>query len=138
MGFDLRARHKDVEECSFGAFSWPIMLDRGVGLPLGCGKGITPCQYVYRAGPKDKGSPYSNDGFRVTAKKAREMAQVACWLADYQDTLRGVYEQMPQERRDEMDKDYSGTYTLPIRTDFVEKFRKFAEWAEKSGGFTIH
>jgi hypothetical protein len=138
MGFDLKAKRDDVDGFHMGAFSWSWMIDAGVGLPLCCGRGVEPASYVYKGDPENPGSPHSNDGFRVTEEQAKAMAQLARWIADYQDTLYEVWMREPEEHRTRVENDHSGLYRLPVRRDFVEKVRRFADWAETSGGFEIH
>ena len=137
MGFDLRPRRKDADDFSMGAFSWAWMLDNGVGLPVGYGPGFAPAQFVYRTRQDGKCIGY-NDGARVTAAEAKDMAKVARWLADYQDDLYAQWMKEPEESRKRMEDSPSRLYKLPVRRDFVEAVRAFADWAEKSGGFTVH
>ena len=137
MGFDLKPQKKDVGYHHMGAFSWSWMLNSGVGLVLGTGPGITAGQFVCRERP-DGLNPHCNDGAKVTAKEAQQMVQIARWVADHQDALYDVWMSEPEERRKQMDDSPSGLYNHPVRRDFVEKIRAFADWAEKSGGFEIH
>jgi len=137
MGYDLRPRNKKVDGFSMGAFSWSWMLENGVGLPVGYGPGFAPAQFIYRARPDGLCIGY-NDGARVTAAEAKEMAKVARWVADYQDDLYAQWMKEPEESRQRMQDNTNRLYKCPVRRDFVEKVRAFAEWAEKSGGFTVH
>ena len=137
MGFDLRPRRKEAGEHSMGAFSWAWMLDNGVGLPVGYGPGFAPAQFISRNRPDGKCIGY-NDGARVTAAEAKQMAAVARWLSDYQDDLYAQWMKAPEADRQRMQDDHSRLYKLPVRRDFVDKVRAFADWAEKSGGFTVH
>lgn len=135
MGFDLRPRNKSAGIHSMGAFSWSWMLDAGVGLPVGYGPGSSPGSFVYRDRPDGRCVGY-NDRARVTAAEAKQMAQVARWVADYQDDLYATFMKEPEENRKRMSD--SHIYKLPVRRDFVEKVRAFADWAEKSGGFRVY
>ena len=137
MGFDLSARNKDAGDFSMGAFSWAWMLENGVGLPVGYGPGFAPAQFIYRARPDGLCIGY-NDGARVTAAEAKQMAQVARWLADYQDDLYAQWMKEPEEKRTQMENTGGRLYKLPVRRDFVDKVQGFAEWAEKSGGFRVY
>jgi hypothetical protein len=137
MGYDLRPRNKKVDGFSMGAFSWSWMLENGVGLPVGYGPGFAPAQFIYRIRPDGLCIGY-NDGARVTAAEAKEMAKVARWVADYQDQLYALWMKEPEERRQRMQDDPNRIYKCPVRRDFVEKVRAFADFAEKSGGFTVH
>lgn len=138
MGFDLRPRNKAAGEFNGNGFWWHWMLEAGVGLPLCHGRGIAPGSFAYVRRPDGLGVGY-NDGARVTAEEAKQMAQLARWVADYQDTLHHCYENAPQADRDHWhaQRGISGLYNLPARRDFVEKTRTFADWAEKSGGFRV-
>ncbi len=124
-----------------GAFSWSWMLEAGVGLVVGYGKGFKPAQFVYLNRP-DGLCVAHNDGARITAKEAKQMAQVATWLADYQDALHAEWMKVPETERMKMEeynsKNLDRLYSPPVRRDFIEKVRAFASWAEKSAGFTIH
>lgn len=123
-----------------GAFCWHWMLEAGVGLPLGYGKGIKPSQFVYR--PRKDGLCIGyNDGAIITAKEARTMAKVARWVSDYHQLLWEIWEKMPAKERENItQKTDAGAsyYLIPIRKDFIERAKEFADWAEKSKGFRIY
>lgn len=136
MGYDLRPRNKAAGDFQMGAFSWCWMLDNGVGLPVGYGPGFAPGQFIYRTRPDGKCIGH-NDGARITAAEAKEMAKVARWLADYQDDLYAQWMKEPEENRQRMQDNTNRLYKCPVRRDFVEKVRAFAEWAEHSGGFRV-
>lgn len=135
MSFDLSPRNKTMPSHRMGAFSWGWMLDAGVGLPIGYGIGFLPGQYVHHTRPDGK-SPADNDGARITAAEAKEMAKVARWVADYQDALHSEWEKMLDAERIRIAA--LQDRNVPVRRDFVEKVRAFADWAEKSGGFRIY
>ena len=142
MGFDLKPRNRKAGGFHMGAFSWSWMLQDGcVGWVLGIGKGFKPAQFVYRNRP-DGLCVAHNDGARVTATEAKEMARMATLLCDWQDTLHEQWMMQPEEKRREMEeynsKNMHGLYSPPVRRDFIELVREFAVWAVKSGGFTIH
>lgn len=137
MGFDLHPRNKAAGNFHMGAFSWHWMLEAGVGLPFGYGKGIEPAQFVC-GGRKDGKCIAYNDGARISAKEAREMAKIARWVADYQDHKRRIFCEASDEVKKRWEEDKYRLYSLPVREDFVEKTRSFAEWAEKSGGFRVY
>lgn len=120
-----------------GTFSWSWMLENGVGLPVGYGRGFGPGQFIYLARPDGLCVGY-NDGARVSASEAKQMAQVARWLADYQDALYREWEKIPEAERERMIESTRLNYNVPVRRDFVEKVRAFAAWAEKSGGFRVY
>ena len=136
MGFSLRPRNKELDALDFGAFSWPWMLETGVGLPLGYGKGFLPGQFIAR-NRKDGLCVAYNDGARFTATEAKQMAQLARWVADLQDSLHAEWGKIPEGEQQRMRENDQRLYTLPVRRDFVEKTRAFADWAEKSGGFRV-
>ena len=136
MGYDLSPRHKVAGDFQMGAFSWCWMLDNGVGLPVGYGPGFSPEQVCYRARP-DGLCIGHNDGARVTAAEAKDMAKVARWLADYQDDLYELWMKESEDSRTRMQDNTSRLYKAPVRRDFVEKVRAFADWAPRSGGFRV-
>ncbi len=138
MGYDLKPRNKDLDWFGMGAFSWSWMLNAGVGLVLGQGRGIKPGEYRYI--PDKKGySPCSNDGFCVTSKQSKIMAHVARGLVSVEKGKSDEWERMTEEERKQIEEwnTRHRMYNLPVRKDFIEKAEKFAEWAEKSGGFWI-
>lgn len=132
MGFDLTPVNKKAGDLTIGAFSWSLMLDKGIGLPLRCGKGFRPGQFVYSGR-----CLYANDGARITQEEACEMAMIAEWLADYQDVLRACYDKVPQDQRAEMEKNNTGLYNIPAAPEWCAKLREFAKWARKSRGFRV-
>lgn len=137
MGYDLSPRNKAAGSFSMGAFSFAWMLDNGVGLPVGYGPGYAPGSFVQQSRPDGKFVAY-NDGAKVTAKEAKQMAMVARWLANHQDSLYALWMKKPEDERQRMQDSPSGIYRPPVRRDFVEKVRAFADWAEKSGGFRVY
>lgn len=137
MGFDLKPRNKDTGDYSMGAFSWAWMLENGVGLVVGYGPGFAPAQFIYRARPDGLCIGY-NDGARVTAAEAKRMAMVARMLADYQDDFYAQWMKEPEDERKRMEERSDRLYKLPVRRDFVDNVRAFADWAEKSGGFRVY
>lgn len=137
MGFDLSPRNKKAGPFSMGAFSWSWMLDAGVGLPVGYGPGFSPGSFIYRTRQDGLCIGY-NDGAQVSAKEAKQMAMVARWIADYQDDLYAQWMKEPEEKRQRMQDNPSSLYKTPVRRDFVEKIRAFAEWADLSGGFAVY
>lgn len=136
MGFDLYARNKEAGHFYMDAFSWSWMLEAGVGLPVGHGHGYAPGMFCFSRRPDGKCLSY-NDGARVTAKEARMMAMVARWVADHQDRLHELWMQESGEDRQRMTDDRMRLFTPPVRRDFVDKAREFADWADKSGGFRV-
>ena len=137
MGFDLTPRNKEAGDFSMGAFSWSWMLDAGVGLPVGYGVGYAPGQFIYASRPDGACIGY-NDGAKVSAKEARQMAMIARWIADHQDRLYEEWMKVPEEEKNRMQDERTGLYKPPVRRDFVDKVRAFADWAEKSGGFLVY
>jgi len=87
MGYLLKPKNKKVESINVGAFSWPIILqETGAGYVLGYGAGRAPASYVYQDG--NKGSPASNDGYKVNGTEAKAMASV---LRGYATVQRFVF-----------------------------------------------
>ncbi len=139
MGYDLVPRNKAVGDFYFGAFGWGWFLDQGAGWPIGYFKGLTVGSYHYTE-TRNGGSPASNDGFRVTAKEAKEMAKLARWIASDWDAVALHHAKLPesvQKERTDFASRSSYLYRTPVRADWVVKIKEFADWAEKSAGFGI-
>lgn len=139
MGYTLKAKNKKVKSIDYGAFIWPIMLqDTGMGYVLGYGAGRSPASYVYQNG--NIGSPSSNDGYRVTATEAKMMAKVARGYISVKRFINKEWAELPEERRKvDMEAKYDGRplYNLETAEHFLTRLEKFADFAEKSGGFQI-
>lgn len=121
MSYDLKPIKRGVEQFTFGAFSWPVLIEA-------CGY-LFPCvsigaKYCYQPGLDqriEKGPLLiTNDGMKITAAEAKIMARIA---RNYVAIQRGLPDDSDAPRK--------------IRTDFVDRFEKFADWAERSGGFRI-
>lgn len=140
MGFDLIPRHSKAGDFHSNCWFWSWMLEAGVGLPVGHGKGVRPAQFVYKGRPDGCSLGY-NDGARVTAKEAKQMAQMARWIADYQMTLKDIFEKESESTRESINKaqyPMNLIYNMPIGQEWVDKLREFADFAEKSGGFRVY
>lgn len=141
MGYTLQPRNKKVEALDFGIFSWPILLEEtGIGYIIGYGKGRRPATNVYQGG--NNGSPVTNDGYKVSAFEAKAMGMMA---RGYLSVKRFVNKEW--ETLDERDKAFCKTQTVSdgkllyvqeVGEGILEKLEKFAEFAEKSQGFSIH
>ena len=137
MGYDLRPRNKGVDTFSMGAFSYGWMMETAVGLVVGYGPGLQPGSYVcYKR--KDDCDLMCNDGGRVSAKEAKEMAKMARLVAQQQDRLHFHFEKLDEETQKNYQENKYKLYQLPVRKDFIEKMRNFADFAEKSGGFRVY
>jgi hypothetical protein len=132
MGYDLKPNNEEAGWFHFGAFSWPVLLEQ-----FGClfqQVNYMSKFYVVNAGDKrfETGAMLtSNDAFPVTAEEAAIMARMT---RNYVAIQRSLPEQP--------DMDPLGPIALQpwprkIRSDFVDRFEAFAEWAEKSNGFEI-
>lgn len=139
MGYDLIGKNKKNGDFSFGAFSFPVLLEAcGYLFPCIHNKAQWFCVFgVDERMPKGDDYPriLSNDGFKVTAEEAKIMARMARNFVIIQEEL-----------GKEKQKDFpfatpilhKNDWPMKIRDDFVEKFRRFADWAEKSDGFKIY
>lgn len=137
MGFDFVPKKKEAGPYHIGAFSWPIMLEKGLGLVLGVGKGFRPGEFIYITRP-DKLCVEYNDGARVSAKESKELAKVARWIARVEQARINQWKTVPEKEQETMKADTMHIYDLPWAQERVEDFKKFADWCEKSGGFRIH
>ena len=136
MGYDLIPRNKSIDPFYMGAFSWPWMLGAGVGLVIGTGKGIEPAQYYYAFDNLGR-DPNCNDGFRVTASQARAMSLAAWGLVFVERAVHEDFAKLPEEERKRREDSWPYIYRVPVREDFIEKAAEFAEFAERSSGFSI-
>jgi hypothetical protein len=155
MGYDLTPNNTDAGRFHFGAFSFPVLIDAcGYLWPVASDKGRWYC--VFGADPRmPQGDDYprliSNDEFPVTEFEAQVMARVARNFVAVQRSLpeshRGSGTLSTQEsfNREGLEQTLlramsgapPGPWPVKIRDDFTALFERFAEWAERSGGFTV-
>lgn len=143
MTIDLKPRHSAADWFRSGSFWWAWLLDAGAGWPLGCYAGVMPGTYVYTPDPTRRGDPYTNDGYRVTAAEAREMARLTRYVVAQQRALQRTLEALLPEARARVDRaerhdPFDSVYRRPVRDDFIARAEAFADWAERSGGFRIY
>lgn len=141
MAFDLNPKNNEMESLSVGGFSWPIFLqETGMGYVLGYGAGFKPSSYVYNEG--NNGSPVSNDGYKVTSSEAKAMARVARGYVTVQRFVNKEWEALPESELSYYEKAKSlgeqPLYRAKMHEDHLKFLEKFADWAEKSKGFTIN
>ena len=152
MGYDLSPKNEAAGDFHFGAFSFPVLLEACGYLFSSVHRGG---QWYCAFGTDPRmGDSYpmilSNDGFPVTEEEAKIMARIARNVVLIQRTLPNEnlgegYASKPEFKRKDVEKMLlkamsgagPGPWPMKIRPDFVEKFEKFADWAEKSGGFEI-
>lgn len=142
MGFDLVANNEGVEDFQVGPFSWSWILNKcGVGLPLVTGPGLIPGMYIHRPCDTSRGSPQTNDGFKVSSEQALHMGLIAGFAVEYQRTLAFVWENRTTSEEREMweriNKDQVGYLNRPACERLVNELLEFSEWAKASGGFEI-
>lgn len=137
MGFDLRPRNKNVDTFHMGAFSYGWMMDSPVGWVVGYSKGISPASYISYA-REDDCDLMQNDGGHVSAKEAKEMAKMARLLAENQERLHNHFDKQDEVTQKMYQENKGGYYNLPVRKDFIQKVKDFADFAEKSGGFRVY
>lgn len=132
MTFLLVGTNGDEYPLSIGAWGW--MLDAGVGLAFGCGPSFLHTRLVYddARGP---GSPTTNDGYPVTAAEAVAVSFVARGLVLVYREARRRHDAMRSDEREAALRD-PRTRVLVSEAD-LKTLAEFAEWAERSGGFTI-
>jgi hypothetical protein len=139
MGFDLEPRWKKQEWFYIGAFIWSWLLGEGVGLIIGTMNGMSPAEYTFI--PRKGLDPHHNKGFRVTAEEAQMMAKATRALVAGYNSIESQWDNLSDREREEQYRNNEGLhsfkYKAPVREDFLESALKFADWAEKSGGFRI-
>ena len=138
MSFLFTPKNSDAGEFNIGAFTWPVMLERGLGLVLGYGKGFRPGTFIYITRPDNLCVAY-NDGAEVTADESKELSKVARWIARIERARLNQWNEIPDEEKKRMQDAPHSTfiYDFPLKEQIVSIFEKFADWSEKSGGFTI-
>lgn len=137
MGFDLRPRNKNLKTFQMGAFCYGWMMDSPVGWVVGYTKGITPASYIAYV-RSDDCDLMQNDGGHVSAREAKEMAKMARLVAENQERLHNQFDKLDENTKKLYQENKNGYYNLPIRKDFIEKIKEFADFAEKSGGFRVY
>jgi hypothetical protein len=110
------------------------MMNAGVGLILGTGPARKPASFSYVPDAKGR-CPNYNDGFRVTADESRAMAMAAAGLVRVERWVAEEWNKLSEAER--ADAERYEFYKKPVRADFIDKTQAFAEWALKSGGFSI-
>jgi hypothetical protein len=141
MGFDLNPKNKELDSLTVGGLSWPLFLqETGMGYVLGYGTGFKPGTYVYNN--KNNGSPVSNDGYKVTSTEAKMMAKVARGYVSVQRYVNKEWEELTEEQVKECElsneRHSFKIYRPKMHEDHLKWLEKFADWAEKSKGFSIH
>lgn len=140
MPYDLMPANKELQEYSIGAFSWPIILqETGMGYILNYGLAMRPGSYSYQKG--NSGSPVSNDGYIVTEEEAKMMARVARGYLSVKRFINSEWGQLTEEQREQYKKPSSSgqpIYQEETSEASLKQIEDFADFAEKSGGFSIH
>lgn len=151
MSYDLKPKNQSAGDFRLGALSFPVLLE-ACGYLFSCiNKG--PHWYCVFGVDERMGNEYprltTNDGFPVTEEEAKIMARIARNFVAIQRSLPD--ENLTEDARskssfkqeDVMDAMMRGIFggevnwPVKIREDWVDKFEKFADWAEQSGGFEI-
>lgn len=156
MGYDLTAHNMDAGDFHFGAFSWgPLVASCGTLWPFMLRGGQWYCVWgVDERMPHGDDYPriISNDGMVITEEEAKIMARCARNLVAIQRSLPDENADQSAVGRKTMTKDslmeamtkvmtgeaLNEKWPVKLRADFVDGYEKFADWAEKSGGFKIH
>jgi hypothetical protein len=128
MGYDLVPNNKKSKDFHMGAFSYTILLEACNYLfPFLI---LTPAWIcAFEADERMGCGAYplilSNDGFQVTEEEAKIMARM---VRNYVAIQQVLYK----------DENAAQTCNITIiRSDFIKKFKQFADWAEESKGFKI-
>jgi hypothetical protein len=133
----LVPRRRSIGNFAIGSWSWSYLLDMAGPVVPGF---MSHHGHWYRVVSFDrrwKDPTYpellgdSGRSFYVRASEARHLAAVARNWAAIQETL-------PEENRhnDLSKPDYLQPFPQKVRDDWPPLFRAFADWAERSGGFT--
>lgn len=134
MGYDLRAKNKNVKGISIGAFSWPMFLqETGAGYVLGYGAGLKPATYVYQNG--NNGSPVSNDGYKVSSFESKMMAKIFYGFVSVQEFITKQWDDHSEEEKENMKK--HDFYNKPWAKERLEQLKTIAKFMDESSGFSI-
>lgn len=135
MGYHLKPKNKELDYFSFGAFSWSWLLKSGAGLAVNVTRGLEPSSYYYIPDKKGR-SPQSNDGYYVTSKNAKLMAQLTRVIVNGEHIFARDWEKLSDDRKNF----FSNSLGIQgaVRDDFLDRAEQFADWAEKSKGFWIY
>lgn len=131
MTYRLDATNGDSLELTVRDWGW--MLDAGVGLPFGCAPSLRHTRLAFDE--RGRGSPVTNDGYAVYSREAAACALVARGLASVYAQAQISYDRASHEERVRALHDPRSR--LPVPAAKLEVLRAFAEFAERSGGFTI-
>lgn len=139
MGYDFSPRHEDAGRFHMGAFLWPHLLEQ-CGAYFICIQQPYGAKWFFISGVDERmpeGDKYprliSNDGFPVTEEEAKVLARIARNYATIQRNL----EDQPEDDNSFLKPVALQNWPRKIREDWVDQLEKFADWAEKSGGFEI-
>jgi hypothetical protein len=139
MAYDFTPRKSEAGDFRLGAFVWTTLVEMAFGY-------LFPCQmkgakYIYgwetdKRFKKEHNYPIliSNSYMRVTSTEAKLMARMTRNFVSINRTLddshynEGVAFDAP---------DWERKWPQKLREDWLDEFEKFADWAEKSGGFKI-
>jgi hypothetical protein len=156
MAYRLKPKRSGVDDFNFGAFSWiPLMEACGLLFPCMHDGGRWYCSFG--ADPRmPTGDDYpriiSNDGMKITEDEAMIMSRIARNLVAVQRSLPEENADQTPVGRTSVDrptlegmmrqvmagKPLNTKWPVKLRADFVDRYETFAEWATRSGGFSIH
>ncbi len=140
MSYTLKAKDKTTSSIDIDIFTWPVMLqETGMGYVLRYGAAKDPGQYVYAQG--NNGSPVSNDGYKVSPFEAKAMAAIARGYIHVNEFINKQWEDLSEEKRSHQQAanvEGRSIYIKGSGVEFLNKLKKFADFAEKSKGFTIN
>jgi len=136
MGYDLIPRNKKIKSLCIGAFSWPVMLDMGIGLIISTGPAMRPAAYSYIPDKKGR-DPNSNDGFYVNSDQAKAMSMVADGLICVNKFIMREWDKLSEEDKKQYEKYEFYKKPKIIKEDFYNLLERFSEFAKNSQGFYI-
>lgn len=132
----LKPNKKRVEPFKVdGLLMWRIILvDDGIGLPIGIGKGFTPMASVY---PKGESSALFPGGV-VTASQSIELAKMAAWTAYVQEGRAENYAALDEGTKEIADSAIKRRRTeKPWPQAKVDYYLRLSDWFFASGGFRV-
>ena len=135
MAFKLKARNRNCPDEEFTHLAWESMLRiTGMGYILNYGDAKESYQYIYKEG--NLGSPVTNDGYRATAFEAKAMAMMARGFVFVQQEVNAEWDRLSVDER-ALHLSCTGVFKKEVDSSLLLALTRFADFAEKSKGFTI-
>ncbi|MEK3787582.1 hypothetical protein [Paenibacillus sp. FSL K6-1230] len=139
MAYDFMRRNPEAGDFRLGVVAWPALIEYAFGCLFPCMSKNGRWAYSAKTDKRFKTEHnypilLSNSRMRVTSAEAKVMARMTRNFVAIQRTLddshynNDVLFDAPE---------WEKKWPQKIHDTWIEEYEKFADWAEKSGGFTI-